>query len=515
MNSRTWGLDIGSTGVKAIEITRTWRGQRVTNYGFFPLAYKDKDGLRREKLDCLGQVLRKVEKNGEGLILSLPSHRTMVHRISLPFQDRKKNEQVVKFEVEPLLPFPVDGVVIDFYGPEKNQGEKEALVFAVRKEDLGEQISLMKEAALDPESLIPESQALFWLVKELGMTSGRTGCLLDLGHEKTTMVLWHEDSLALVRSIPIGGRAIARALEPGLDPSSLEAREAMKRRGGKPENKPVMATVLGRLGEEIQRTLVSYEYAPEGRRVDDILITGGVVLLPGVDRILGESLKRQVRVLDPGENIPSWAQDVPKDYHPALAVALGAALGGRASDRINFRKEEFSSPQKAQKKRTRLRLLVAYAVILATLGMGSLLSNLYLQERRYRELKGEIQKEFLQAMPEVKRVVNEIQQMKARIGEEKARLDSLGGPSGSGSPLEIIRDLSLMIEPAWKIRVTELLIDPETVEVNGEASSFDAVNQLKNRLDHSTQFKEVQLKTARASGLENLVEFKLQMKRGI
>jgi Tfp pilus assembly protein PilN len=62
--------------------------------------------------------------------------------------------------------------------------------------------------------------------------------------------------------------------------------------------------------------------------------------------------------------------------------------------------------------------------------------------------------------------------------------------------------------------VTELLVDPESIEVNGEADSFDAVNQLKARLDRSGNFKDVQLKTARASSLENVIEFKFQMKQG-
>ena len=49
--------------------------------------------------------------------------------------------------------------------------------------------------------------------------------------------------------------------------------------------------------------------------------------------------------------------------------------------------------------------------------------------------------------------------------------------------------------------------------MNGEADSFDAVNRLKGKLDRSPLYKEVQLKTARASTLENVVEFKFQMKR--
>jgi general secretion pathway protein L len=513
MTSKTWGLDIGSTAIKAVEITRTWRGERVTNYGYFPFAHKEKEELRREKLQGLRDILPKLGKNGENLILPLASHRMMVHRALLPFGDRKRNEQVVKFEVEPLLPFPIDQVVVDFYTPEKKGNGKEALVFAVQKEFLGEQISLMKEVGLDPETLVPEALALFWLVKNLGMTTRQDGSLLDLGHEKTTMIVWQNNALALVRSIPIAVGSIARGLEQGPRLSPSEARDPIKKGGEAPGGDPGIAAVLGRLAEEVKRTLLSYETSPEARPVERIFITGGPALLPGVEKIIGEPLGKPVTVLDFGENYP-YFRDVPKEHGSTLAVALGAALGGSAPDRINFRKEEFSSSQKAQKVRSRVRLAAAYAVILAVLGMGSFGLNLYLQERRYQDLKGEIRKEFLQAVPEVKKVVNEIQQMKARVREEKVRVDSLGGRSGAGSPLEILRDLSLMIEPAWKVRFTELSMDPETIEVSGEADSFDAVNKLKMNLESSSQYKEVQLKTARASGLENLIEFKLQMKRG-
>ncbi|HYB22078.1 MAG TPA: pilus assembly protein PilM [Thermodesulfobacteriota bacterium] len=482
MISKTWGLDIGSTGIKAVEITRTWRRQQVTGYVYFPLVRKEKEELRREKIERLREILPRLGKSGENLILSFPSHRTMVHRARLPFPDRKRNERVVKFEVEPLLPFPIDQVVVDFYNPGKNQNEKESLVFALQKENLGEQISLMKEVGLDPERLVPESLALFWLAERLEITSGQSGSLLDLGREKTTMIVWQKDTLALVRSIPVAGDSAARG-------------------------------PLTRLVEEVKRTILSYESGPEVRPVENIFITGGLALLSGVEKIFGEGLGKPVMTLELGKKF-SFFRDVPKESGPALAVALGTALGGIAPDRTNFRKEEFSSPQRAQKVRTRVKLLATYAVILAVLGLGSFGLNLYFQERRYQDLKGEIRKEFSQAVPDVKKVFNEIQQMKARVREEKDRLDSLGGSSGTGSPLEIIRDLSLVMDPAWKVRFTELAIDPETIEVSGETNSFDAVNQLKAKLDGSPLYREVQLKTARASGLENVIEFKLQMKRG-
>jgi general secretion pathway protein L len=225
---------------------------------------------------------------------------------------------------------------------------------------------------------------------------------------------------------------------------------------------------------------------------------------------LSQYLGKPVSPLDLGEA----AGEVPEEQRPVLCAALGAAWGDSSADWVNLRREEFAPAQKAQRERGRLKILISYGVILAILGVGSFLLNLYLQERKYGELKAQIRKEFSQALPEVKRVVNELQQMKARVQEERAKLGSLGGGPGGGSPLEVLREVSLMLDPGSKVRVTELLVDPESIEVNGEADAFETVNQLKARLDRSGKFKDVQLKTARASSLENVIEFKIQMKQG-
>jgi Tfp pilus assembly protein PilN len=162
-----------------------------------------------------------------------------------------------------------------------------------------------------------------------------------------------------------------------------------------------------------------------------------------------------------------------------------------------------------------MTFLLSYGILLAILGIVAFAVDLYLKERRYQGLKVEIRKEFIQAQPGIKKVINEVQQMKNLVREEKARVDALGGLSKTASPLEIIRELSTVIEPEWKVRVTDLVVEPEAVEVIGEADSFETVNRLKSRLDKSSLYKEVQLKTVRASTLENVIEFKLQMKRGI
>jgi general secretion pathway protein L len=429
-------------------------------------------------------------KETKNVIVTLPSHRMMVHRVALPFRERKKNRQVIKFEVEGLLPFPVDQVVVDFYQAKEAANGSHAMAFAARKEDLQEQLSLMGEAGLDPDSLVPEAMALFWLLPNPG-DGVSSGALLDVGHEKTTMIVWQGATLTLIRSIPVAGRGIQI-------PSSL-------------------LPTLNRLGDEVQRTLMAYESLPDTRPVEKIILTGGAASLPDFEKKFAEILGRPAAILDMGAKSKSLLKNVPPEYHHTLAVALGAAFGGsvKERERINFRQEEFASSKKAKKAKTRMALLLSYGIMLALLGIAAFGADLYLKERRYQDLRADIRKEFTQAQPGVKKVVNEVQQMKTLVQEERARVNALGGLSKAASPLEILREFSTAIEPGWKVRVTDLVVEPESIEVSGEADSFETINRLKSRLDKSPLYKEVQLKTARAGTVENVVEFKLQMKRGI
>ncbi len=487
---KTWGLDFGATGIKAVELSHTWQGYRVTNYGFYPYSGAEKARSTQEKLQILQKIFPGGSREIKNVIVSLPSHRMMVHRVALPFPERKKNQQVIKFEVEGLLPFPVDQVIVDFYQAKEGPNGNQAMTFAMRKEDLREDLSLMEEGGLDPEGLVPETMALFYLLPNLENVVS-SGALLDVGHEKTAMIVWSGKTLTLARSIPVAGSALK------LTPTSIPA--------------------LNRLADEVQRTLTAYESHPEGRPVEKIYVTGGTAALPDFEKKIQGTLGRPVNLLSMEGSPKPLLNNVPEEYRHALSVALGAAFGGsvREGERINVRQEEFASSKKAQKTKHRMILLLSYGILLAVLGIVSFAVDLYLKERRYRDLRAEIRKEFMQAQPGVKKVVNEVQQMKNSVQEEKTRVNALGGISKAASPLEILREFSMVIEPAWKVRVTDLIVDPESIEVSGEADSFETINQIKSRLEKSSLYKEVQLKTARASTVENGFEFKLQMKRGI
>ncbi|MGQ9695495.1 MAG: PilN domain-containing protein [Thermodesulfobacteriota bacterium] len=478
---KAWGLDIGSAGIKAIKLAHSWRGSQVVSYGFYP--FREQLNLEEEKKQILDKIFSSREK-GETIFLSFPSQRTMVHRLSLPFAERKKNEQVLKFEVEPFLPLPAEEVIADFFPQPNFRQKKEALVFAASKSDLREYLSFVPEVGIDPESLIPEAVSLFWLVGFLKKIDN-PGALLDLGVEKGTLIIWQDRGLTLARSLAV-------AAAPDVD-------------------------YCRRLSAEIQRTLMAYESHGENEEVEKIWLTGGLANRLGLRERLAEVLGRKIDLLDLTIGFPSLKEEVPASYHHSLAVALGSALGAvvPAAERLNLRREELASARKLERERSRLSILTTYGTILALLALAALGIDYYLKESRYRELKNQIRLEFLQANPGAKKIVHEVQQMRNLVQEEKKRTGAWAGMDKDVSPLEVIFAISSAVAPTWKVRITELTMEGETVEISGEADSFETANRLKDLLDNSHLFKEGQLKVARVSTLENVVEFKIQMKKEI
>jgi type IV pilus assembly protein PilM len=516
MGMKFWGLDIGSTGIKVVESTRTWQGYRVTNFWSRPLPRTAHRKNWEEELPILQEIFTTRKRGSEGLILAIGSNRTMVRHSPLPFPERKKNLKVIKFEVESLLPMPADHVVVDYYPAQDTAGAKStgaALIFALAKQEIHDRLELMNKAGLDPESVVPEAVALFWATRHLKKpTAAGAEALLDLGCEKATLIIYQGGTLVLTRSIPYRGAALLQAQKR--DTPETIPFEKIGEETGENKRAPSSNEVFNRLADEVLRVLAAYGTGPGIRPVQSIFLTGGLCQHAPIEKLLGDRMPHPVKILET-EGEPSLAA-IPKEQHHQFMAAWGASLWGMAGEeeRINFRQGEFAWAKKAAKEKSRLNFLVAYAIILSVLAISVLTTQLYLKEKRYREFKKEIRQEFLQANPGGKRVVNEIQQMKGLVREEKARLDALGRFSGSSPPLEILREISTLFDPGLKIRITDLVVNPESVEISGEADSFEAVNRLKAKLDRYPHYRDVQLKTVQSGVMENVIEFKLQMERG-
>src|SRR5262245_36762166 len=99
---------------------------------------------------ALREAARSVKAPTDNCSLALDTGLAAFRGVTLPFSDRDKIEEVLKFEVESQLPhWSVDDVVVDFLVLREAPSESKLLATAVRKDALTPALRAAERAGLD------------------------------------------------------------------------------------------------------------------------------------------------------------------------------------------------------------------------------------------------------------------------------------------------------------------------------------------------------------------------------
>jgi len=278
-----------------------------------------------ELIEQLREAVKEHKLRPENVYLSIDSGVAAFRNLTLPFDDREKIEEVLKYEIEGNLPhFDIDEVVVDFLTLSSKPGvESNLLVTAVPKERLSAALHVCEKAGLEPLDSELEGTALFDAAFEAGLLDDEEGTVLvHVGETSTTVVVADGKRLASMRAIRAGAQARGEdAPTPG------EGEEAVA--VDAPSDDELHARLVGstqRIRRELQRTLSGARTTNEIRT---ILVCGRE--LPGLMEPLLDVTVEPLQLELPGaEPVGSYV------------VAFGTALRGFAGGTLkpHLRREE-------------------------------------------------------------------------------------------------------------------------------------------------------------------------------
>ena len=131
MPEKILGIDIGSSRVKVVQVTRGFRVNQMTGYGSTRLP-ADADPL--QVATALVELISEQNLESDRYLVALPTNETFLRRLSFPFSAERKISQVIGFELEPGLPLPLNAVQIDFVKTEpRPEGTHGVLAAALPK----------------------------------------------------------------------------------------------------------------------------------------------------------------------------------------------------------------------------------------------------------------------------------------------------------------------------------------------------------------------------------------------
>jgi general secretion pathway protein L len=328
------------------------------------------------------------------------------------------------------------------------------------------------------------------------------GLFLDMGERRSTMVLFLKRRVALIRSFSINAPIFGST--PKGDHAETPTREQAE--SWFESFCTMVENTIHSLGCQSNR-----EVQPE-----TVFFTGvGALYADTADlltRFLGipaqEIDLRKHRKINIGESVARMWNPVLMDN--ALALSL---RNGKQGQGFNFRKDEFEIKKRGfwlQKEFQRAMIFLGVILCLLIVDMGV---DYYFLKERYKMLDQRVTEVFSRTFPDVKRIVDPLQQMRVKVNEVKTSAVSIPGTDSSNKVLDLLKDISDRIPKSLDVHVTRMVIDQETVRVSGKTDTFNTVDGIKNGLEPSKYFSGVTISSANLDRTGKRVQFEIKLQR--
>jgi type IV pilus assembly protein PilM len=512
------GVDVGFSALKVVELRGTWRGFELVKVAERRLPVETGGVCPPQQVaQALTELLSAHAIKPVQVVSAIPAHATFVRNLLLPFRDPHKIREVLKFEMEPHIPYPVEDVIVDFAKlRDTDSGGSEVLAAAVPKAAMSDHLRIFELAGLVPVVVDWEifgelNGYLAWRpISDIGPVA-----LVNLGASKTTIKIINSGSVRFARSIVRGGDALTESIRQHLTLTTAQA-EALKlsdRDRDRDDIAEPIETFLGVLAKEIDHTLLAYSTRAGEQALQEIVLLGGGAGLPEALPFFEQHYGIPTTLFDMDQRLfpPS-----PMTLHPQAGRVMPVAFGlakrqvTRRAVGLDFRREEFALRRSFDEIRGQLLSIGGMVALLVGLSLFDLYYHLRTKETHYAQLQHQMESIFRDTFPEVRRVSNEIGVARDKLREIEANLKGVGSLSGpQGSALEILRELAARTPQGLQVKITDLSISTEGISLSGETQSFDGVDSLKKAYASSPYFDEVKVLPARAGPSGKGVEFKL------
>lgn len=294
------GIDISSTSVKLLELSRSGGRYKVEAYAVEPLppnAVVEKNIVELEGVgQALSRVLVKAKTNLKSAVVAVAGSAVITKTIEMEAglsEDELENQ--LKIEADQYIPYPLEEVAIDFEVQglsARNPERVDVLLAACRKENVEVREAALALAGLTAKVVDVEAYALersyALLSSQLGAdTDQLTVAVVDIGATMTTLSVLHNGRTIYTREQLFGGRQLTEEIQRRYGLSVEEAGLA-KKQGGLPDDydSEVLRPFKDAVVQQVSRSLQFFFAAGQFNDVDYIVLAGGTASIQDLDRLI-------------------------------------------------------------------------------------------------------------------------------------------------------------------------------------------------------------------------------------
>ena len=482
MKRKILGLDIRHDAVSAVLIKSGIKGTAIDAHVHVSLSDRKKD--ETGWVASLETIVKKMDISGSVCVASFPADEISYRNIQVPFKGQKKIKKILPYELEPTFPFSTDDLIIDFVAVKlpDNINDNNLITAAVEKSKLQSFLDTLATVNIAPETVTVGGYPTAVCLTHL-LDNRKNWLVVDIDSNKGAIFFILSGRVCLIRSFLI--RSDARSYKI----------------------KSLCSTI--RQTHAALEKMIGLEFDPDG-----LFITGCGLDDLGFEQDMAEALGlpiERINLLRDTDLLKH--QDPPKSWVPflmdnALSLALMEVEGANV---LNFRKGPFASKKFWEENKKGLIQTGVFFALVVALAFFNVFIDSYFMGKRLARLDNQITDIFSSTFPEVKKIVDPVQQMRIKIQAARKKMLFPGETEKSIRTIDILNNISNRIPRETDVTLTRMVIGSENVVISGDTDTFNSVDNIKSRLEQVDAFKKIIISSANINKSDNRVRFNLKI----
>ncbi len=337
-NKPVFGIDIGFSSIKVMEIDQSSKKPVITGYGYSTFDSKCmKNGVIIDHESLAKSIYELVSKNLVGklttkqIVTAVPVGRSFNRILTLPAMSKNDLDQAIKLEAEQYIPVPIDDLYIDYQVGETKNDTTEVLVVAAPRAVIDSYTTLFQILGLETAAVETSINAGTRLVMHAENTDVPT-LIIDFGSKSTDLSIF-DQVLRVTGSVGSGGDHMTDAIAKTLGVTRSQAHTIKTKYGidASKKQKQVIGAVqpiLDKLVAEIKKMDRFYQDRSDGeKKIEQVIILGGGANMPGLADYITDKVRVATRMCNPWLNLSFGKIQPPHQLEKTLyATAAGLAL---------------------------------------------------------------------------------------------------------------------------------------------------------------------------------------------
>jgi type IV pilus assembly protein PilM len=335
--SNFFGLDIGTTAVRLVELSGSGPVKTLVKYAYTPVDSKVSLSDSKADQQKLAQIIRdlvaQARVSTKNVAVGIPSSRVFTTVVDFERLSPAELGKSIRLQADSLIPTPLAESKLDWALIGDSPVDKtkvEVLISSVPNDFVENKLDMLESIGLNVIAFEPDNLALTRAM--LPTDAMLPQMVLDIGSKSTDLVVSMNGAPRLTRSIPTGSEAIIRSAMQNLSIDEKQAEQFVFKFGlskDKLEGQVHQAIIgtVDLLTSEIEKSIkfVSTRY-PE-TKLDRIIVTGGASALPEFPLYIANKFAVNVEIGNSWRNIsfPADRQNELLAVSNHFGVAAGLA----------------------------------------------------------------------------------------------------------------------------------------------------------------------------------------------